>query len=134
MRVTRVNTAALRSAAEPVPAAKAFQHDPYAGMNRLEAAYARHLDDLRTLGEIAAWRFAPIKLRLADRTYYTPDFLVLLQSGHIEFHETKGWMRDDANVKLKVAAEQFRWFRFVLVTKRKREWRIHPVRNEMEKA
>jgi len=57
-----------------------------------------------------------MKLRLANKTFYTPDFFVITEE-HMEFHETKGWMRDDANVKLKVAATRFPWFRFILVTK-----------------
>jgi len=40
----------------------------------------------------------------------------------IELHETKGFMRDDAAVKLKVAADKFPEFLFVLVKKIKKQW------------
>lgn len=77
-------------------------------MNKLELAYSRVLEERRQRGEIARWDFEPCKLRLADRTYYTPDFRVLLLDGAIEFHEVKGtWIGGEHNrVKLKVAAEQ----------------------------
>lgn len=59
--------------------------------------------------------FEPHKLRLADRTFYTPDFGVLLMDGTFEFHEVKGHWEDDARVKIKVAAEQHWMFKFVAV-------------------
>ena len=88
------------------------------GMNKLEAEYAQLLGLLKHGGDILDWRYEPIKLRLAHKTFYTPDFLVIQPDG-FEFHETKGFMRDDAAVKLKVAAQLYPWFRFVLVKKSK---------------
>ncbi len=88
-------------------------------MNRTEAQYLTHLETLLHAGTVAAFYFEKVKLRLAEKTYYTPDFLVVLPDGRIEFHEVKGFWRDDARVKFKVAAEQFPWFRFVAVTRPK---------------
>lgn len=88
------------------------------GMNKLEAAYAQHLDVLQHAGEVIWWRYEAVGLRLADRTFYHPDFLVMMADGTLEAHETKGFMRDDANVKLKVAASAFP-FVFRLVKKQK---------------
>jgi hypothetical protein len=84
-------------------------------MNRLEASYAIHLDDRKCRGEIADWRYEKFKMQLAKRTSITIDFAVMLADGTIEFHETKGFMEEDANVKLKVIAEDMWWFRFRLV-------------------
>jgi len=75
-------------------------------MNKLETRYAAELEARRLAGEIASWSFEPEKLRLADRTFYEPDFRVVLADGLIEFHEVKGFWEDDARVKVKVAAEQ----------------------------
>lgn len=83
-------------------------------MNGLETAYSQHLELLRQAGEIDWWTFEALKLRLAPATFYTPDFLVMLSNGELEVHEVKGFMRDDANVKVKVAAEIFP-FRFFVV-------------------
>ena len=84
-------------------------------MNKLEAQYAAHLEQQRLAGQIIFWRFEAIKFRLADRTWYNPDFYVMRPDGTIEIHETKGFMQDDANVKIKATADLFPEFCFVLV-------------------
>lgn len=77
-------------------------------MNKTEAEWSRMLDARKLAGEIQHWSFEPIKIRLADRTYYEPDFLVVLASGELELHEVKGaFVQDDARVKFKVCAEHF---------------------------
>jgi hypothetical protein len=83
-------------------------------MNKLEAAYDKYLQDRKERGEVAWYKFEGIKLRLADNTFYTPDFFVMLKNGELEAHETKGFMQDDARVKLKVAADMYP-FRFYLI-------------------
>ena len=95
-------------------------------MNRLEAAYAAFLEIARREDRILDWQFEPVTLRLAKRTSYTPDFMVVGTDERIEFHETKGFMRDDANVKLKVAAATFP-FVFKLVTRKGGTWTISEV-------
>lgn len=89
-------------------------------MNGMEARYAAHLERQRQRGEIARFDFEAVKFRLADKTWYTPDFLVMLPTGLLELHECKGWMEEDANVKLKVTAEAYWLFRVVLVKERPR--------------
>jgi hypothetical protein len=85
-------------------------------MNRLEAAYAKLLEERKAAGQIADYRFEAMKLRLADLTYLTPDFVVLTCQGWIEFHECKGgWFPEHNRCKWKFAIEQFPWFTFVLV-------------------
>ncbi|HBQ7141249.1 MULTISPECIES: DUF1064 domain-containing protein [Klebsiella pneumoniae complex] len=86
-------------------------------MNKTETAYAQELELRKRYGEIAWYRFEGIKLRLADNTFYTPDFAVMLANGQLEMHEVKGgcWT-DDARVKTKVAADQYP-FRIIGVTK-----------------
>jgi hypothetical protein len=88
-------------------AAKGRQRPQRGSMNKTEAAYQRHLEVLRASGEVLWFGFEAIKLRLADRTYYTPDFAVLLADLTLEAHEVKGFWEDDARVKIKVAAESF---------------------------
>lgn len=90
-------------------------------MNKTEAAYAARLESLKLAGEIADYRFECIKLRLADKTFYTPDFMVLMPNFSFEMHEVKGFWEDDARVKIKVAAAQFP-FKFVAVKKTKNGW------------
>lgn len=90
-------------------------------MNKLEAAYAARLESLKLAGEIADYRFECVKLRLADRTFYTPDFMVLRADGTFEMHEVKGFWEDDARVKIKVAAELYP-FKFIAARKQKGAW------------
>jgi hypothetical protein len=69
-----------------------------------------------------------ITLKMADDVRYTPDFNVVDANGQLVFYETKGkrfW--DDAKVKLRVAARQWRCFRFVLVTRDNGQWLETPV-------
>ena len=93
------------------------------GMNKLEQDYALYLEGERAAGNIVGWVFEGMTFKLAYRTTYTPDFLVVTKDG-FEIHETKGFLRDDANVKFKVAAEKFPWFRFKMVFRKKGEWEI----------
>jgi hypothetical protein len=87
-------------------------------MNKTEAKYAEFLESCKLTGELVWYAFEGIKLRLADRTFLTPDFFVMRGNGELECHEVKGFMEDDAAVKLKVAAEHFP-FRFLLIRKAK---------------
>ncbi|UPY96249.1 DUF1064 domain-containing protein [Pectobacterium sp. 21LCBS03] len=73
-------------------------------MNKTEAAYSQHLEILKRAGEVLWYRFEGVKLRLADNTFYTPDFAVMTASGTIEMHEVKGYWQDDARVKLRIKA------------------------------
>ena len=83
-------------------------------MNNTELAYNDHLKTLQMAGELLWFKFEGMKFRLADNTFYTPDFIVMLSDGQIEAHEVKGFWQDDAKVKIKVAAEMYP-FRFVAV-------------------
>lgn len=73
-------------------------------MNGTETAYSEVLRTRQICGEIAWYMFEGIKLRLADNTFLTPDFFVMLADGTFEAHEVKGHWEDDARVKIKVAA------------------------------
>ncbi|KVN17939.1 MULTISPECIES: hypothetical protein [unclassified Burkholderia] len=83
-------------------------------MNKTEQQYATFLEALRVAGMIAWYRFEGVKLRLADNTFYSPDFAVMRADGAMEMHEVKGHWQDDARVKIKVAADMYP-FRFLAV-------------------
>ena len=74
-------------------------------MNGLEKKYAQRLEMLKYQGEILWYAFEGQKFRLADKTFYTPDFMVLTADGQFKAFEVKGHWQDDARVKIKVAAE-----------------------------
>lgn len=89
--------------------------------NRLERAYRLHLEARLHAGEITWMRPQGVKLRLADNTFFTPDFAVMLPDGEMQLHETKGFMQDDAGVKLKVAAEMYPFHFFLVRARTKRD-------------
>ncbi|MTD34015.1 DUF1064 domain-containing protein [Paludibacterium denitrificans] len=83
-------------------------------MNKTEAAYAAHLEQRQHAGEVAWFKFEGLKFRLADNTFYMPDFAVMLATGEMEAHEVKGHWMDDARAKIKIAADMYP-FRFIAV-------------------
>lgn len=88
---------------------------PAGKMNKTEEAYAAHLELRKQAGEVLWYKFEGIKLRLADKTFYTVDFFVMPVSRELEAHEVKGFWTDDARVKIKVAAELYPVFKFIAV-------------------
>jgi hypothetical protein len=91
-------------------------------MNKTESAYASHLEMRKMLGEVDWYRFEGLKLRLADNTFYTPDFAVMLSDRQMECHEVKGgFWEDDARAKIKIAASQYP-FVFYGVKKSRAGW------------
>ena len=90
---------------------------PKGVMNQTETAYAAYLELLKQAGQILWYKFEGLKFRLADNTFYSPDFAVMLSNGEMEIHEvkgSKGIFTDDAKVKVKVASELYP-FRFIVV-------------------
>lgn len=83
--------------------------------SQLEARYAGRLELLLKAGEIARWKYEAHSLKLGNGARYTPDFWVVLPSGLMEFHETKGQKREAAMVRVKVGASEYPEYRFVLV-------------------
>ncbi len=86
-------------------------------MNATEREYAQHLELLKSAGRVLWFKFEGIKLRLADNTFYTPDFAVLSAESLLELHEVKGHWQDDARAKIKIAADLYP-MRFLAVKKR----------------
>lgn len=83
-------------------------------MNKTEAAYDKHLALMQHAGEIQWRKFEGLKLRLADNTFFTPDFAVMAADGVMECHEVKGFWLEDARAKIKIAADMYP-FRFIAV-------------------
>jgi len=91
-------------------------------MNKTETRYLQQvLEPAVQQGKYTSARFEALKFRLADRTFYTPDFVVInAETGHIEIHETKGgYITEDGRMKWKIAAEQFPEYRWLLVQQKK---------------
>lgn len=96
-------------------------------MNRLESAYAQHLALRQKAGDVEWFVYEGIKLRLAEKTFLTVDFFLMLATGDLEAHEVKGsHLEDDAAVKLKVASALYP-FRFVLVRAAGGSWDLKEI-------
>lgn len=85
-------------------------------MNQTEKRFEQNVLWARQLaGEVSHWWYETLKFRLADNTFYTPDFVVFMPDGSIECIDVKGsggW-EQHTRIKMKVAAEQFpefAWF------------------------
>ena len=89
-------------------------------MNDTEAAYDELLDGLRHHGNVAWYKFEGVKLRLANNTFYTPDFFVMWSDGRLECHEVKGFWQDDARAKIKIAADIYP-FEFIAVKRQSKK-------------
>jgi hypothetical protein len=84
------------------------------GMNKTEARYAREeLEPLKRVGKIINYWYEPVNFKLADKTHYTPDFMVVAHDLTVSFTEVKGrkgdgpWVEEDAICKVKVAAKMY---------------------------
>lgn len=96
-------------------------------MNKTEAEYATILEARLRVNQIESYAYEKVTLKLANDCRITPDFLVINALGEVEFHEVKGGLiREDAAVKLKVAASSFP-FRFMLAQKKGKNWTITEV-------
>lgn len=114
--------------AKPAKKAPSRIRQNSAGLNKTEQAF---YDYLKTQEETGVERTVlppqSITLKLANGCRYTPDFFVafhfqntngqIVPTTELIAYEVKGHMRDDAAVKIKVAATTFPWITFYLVTK-----------------
>jgi hypothetical protein len=87
---------------------KTQRRQPKHAPNKTEQRYWDRLElDFRA-GRIKGFGFQRYTFRLADDTRYTPDFHVVRLDDVLEFHEVKGgFEREDAILKLKIAAEMY---------------------------
>lgn len=91
-------------------------------MNKLEHRYGLYLQEQKNAGYVDWFEYEAIKLKLADNTHWTADFVVMRPDGILEFHDTKGatskvnskgqrvkgpWVEGHSKIKIKVAAEKF---------------------------
>jgi hypothetical protein len=106
-----------------VPPAKTQAVDD--GMNKLERQFWGKLQEATQKGVFAdAWR-EPFKFQvIGSCRWYTPDFVTRIMMGHKPFTiwETKGFLREDAALKLIAAASRYPCFEWVLVRREQRIW------------
>lgn len=92
---------------------------PPAEGNKTEQAFGLRLFSAKQRGEIFDYAFEPVKLRLGRGAWYTPDFMVYEKDRTVTVYEVKGFWREAARVRIKVAARLYPMLRFVAVVKDK---------------
>lgn len=87
--------------------------------SKMEANYARYLEWLKTIGEIAVWKhetitfwFHGIKRGVMS---YLPDFEVHYKDGSMEYHEVKGYLDSKSKTKLKRMAKYYPHLKVILI-------------------
>jgi hypothetical protein len=85
---------------------------------------------------LESYCFESFRLRLAIKTWWLPDFMVVTSDGLIEFHEVKGIWQDAARIKIKTAAELYPQFLFIAITKEPKKrgggWKREVFRSSMQ--
>ena len=87
-------------------------------------AYDRYLHGLLLAGDIRQYRYEPMRFNLAPLTTITPDFQVVTKEGQMEYHEVKGFAREDAMAKLKICARLYPEWKFWLVKRKRGVWEL----------
>ena len=96
-------------------------------MNKTEEAYSLILEAKKRNGDIREYAYESLTLKLAKDTRLTVDFMVIASDDTLEMHEVKGgFVREDAWMKLKIAAQLFP-FRFRLAQFKNKSWTISEV-------
>jgi len=106
-QLTAFNARKAVNAAEAKKRVQALGRLKTGEMNKTESSYNQLLEQRKAAGEVSWFKFEGLKFRLADNTFYTPDFAVMLADGQLQAHEVKGFWEDDARAKIKIAADMY---------------------------
>lgn len=96
-------------------------------MTKPEKLWAWMCQDAKNKGLIQAFYFEQVTLYLSDpapgtkRVSYTPDFVVIMADGSVRVDEIKGgFIREDSELKFKIAADRFPLFHWRMIQYKKR--------------
>lgn len=93
-------------------------------LNKWERDYLAHMRAL-----LIPWiGIQCITFKLAHDTRITPDFSYVDFEGRMTMVDVKGWQREDALIKMRVAARQFPMFDWQIVKKTKDGWDVTKVK------
>ena len=96
--------------------------------NGWECEYGVHLNALFLAGEVLWHRRELLEFEIGYRCTYTPDEIILAADGALYADDVKGHMREDANVKIKVAARQFAGVTFRVAKLTKDGWKLREIK------
>ena len=94
--------------------------------NKTETAYRAEVLERR--GDVTEIRYEGLTFRMQNGHRYTPDWLVVGDTGQIECHEVKGRYALQSQQRARLAFDQARveypWFEWVWATRVKRGWDV----------
>lgn len=94
-------------------------------LNKTERAF---LEYLRYTMHVRCLHIQAVTLKLAFDCRLTPDFSYYSQDEQLTFIDVKGFQREDALIKMKVAARTFPEWRFIIVKRIKGEWKFEEIK------
>lgn len=133
MRLTEAEYQSIRDRRRPAPPARPASNSAIrqsqAGMNKTERRFEMAwLQPMLHAGELITYGYELVTLKLGNGVRYTPDFWAITSDNRTAFYEVKGpHSRDDAKVKLKVAATRYLNYEFHLCVYERGEWTISKV-------
>lgn len=114
--VAGAHEAKMKKATQRLDAARdAFAIRPSHDEDRLNKTERAYLAHLRSQSQNVWIGVQNLTVKLADDCRLTPDFAVLDRSGKLALVDVKGFQREDALIKMKVAARLFPMFTFYIV-------------------
>jgi hypothetical protein len=96
--------------------------------NKWEQHFATaYLDPLLFSNTIRSYCYECLKFKLADGSWFCPDFTVWYPDDLIELAEVKGWLREAARVRFLVARDKFPMFRWTMYERKHGQWQARKV-------
>lgn len=102
--------------------------------SKAEALYAAELDAQLRAGEIIGWEYEPWSMKLTearvvgDKTRpgvrYTPDFVIVTPINRLRIVEVKGFQREAAIARFKMASDKWPWFEWIMVRRKGAGWEV----------
>lgn len=81
--------------------------------SKLEASFADFLELSLKSGAMGWYRYEPMSFRIGPDARYRPDFgALVLPTRELWLYEVKGFWREAAKVRIKVAADMYPFFRW----------------------
>ncbi len=101
------------------------------GENQLEQDFAWHLSIQKSERKIFNCWAKPMVLAIGPTMTFEPDFMVDDGNNWIWLIDTKGpFSREDSRIKIKIAAERYPMWNFLIVTRPDGQWKAKEVTAE----
>lgn len=98
---------------------------PVGDLNNTEKSFAAYLQERQSAGAILWWKAHPFNVRLAEKTFYRPDFLCLMADMSLVIFEVKGsYTSEKGRMKVKLCAEALPVFKIIKASRKNGAWQF----------